>query len=93
MEMSENDIMQTYGSSDQRQSNLLDISNYSAHIKNRSFDLDLQREYRSPPQKMNPRSMFWITNFQAGSSYMNMEFYLKYCFQGLSDMNETKIPI
>ncbi|MBA3011146.1 MAG: hypothetical protein KKF12_14165 [Proteobacteria bacterium] len=49
--MSENDIMQTYGSSDQRQSNLLDITNYSAHIKNRSFDLDLQREYRSPPKK------------------------------------------
>lgn len=61
--MSENDIKQMYGSSGQDHSSLLDISNHSAHIRNRTFDLDLHREYRPSPQKKESKGYILDNNF------------------------------
>jgi hypothetical protein len=59
--VSDNDIMQKYGATGSTEPNLLDINNYYTHVKNRSFDLNLQKEYQSARKK---ESKGWILKNQ-----------------------------
>ncbi|MDX2441299.1 MAG: hypothetical protein QNK40_12210 [Desulfobacterales bacterium] len=45
--LSDHDIMEMYGTSAQDKANLLIINEYAEHIKNRPFDLKLNKEYQS----------------------------------------------